>query len=1215
MKNISILITFLLFFSTLNAKISVKQKVSIELKWKHSFQFAGYYAAIYKGFYEEEGLEVTLKEIDFQKSPIQKVLDGESQYGVSDSTLAIHRLKGENVVLISQIFQQSPLVLISLYESQITTPYEMIGKKISYAFDGYGGTPINAMFLNAIGSLQNIDIVPFSSYEDLINKKVDAISAYTTSQPFYLAKKGVKVNIIDPKSYGIDFYGDNFFTSQKELSTHPKRVAKMKKATLKGWEYALENQDEIIDIILKTYAPKADKELLKLEAKSTYQMIMPNFKKLGNINRYKYQNVAQTYYKLGLVKNPKIDNDFFYKENFKNISKQISLSQAEKRWLEKNPTIFFAGNPNWLPFEAFNKNGEYIGIVAEYLKELEKKIGIKIKPKITSSWQETLDLSQKHQLDIISGEIDDMILKQNYKPITPYSTIPIVIIMREDNSFIDDLKDIKDKKIAIVNDYGYTHKLIENYKDIPFIQVKNPKDALSGLVYEKYDAILLSMPAASYLIKAQGFNTLKIVGKTSIQMKSTLFIHEDKPFLRSLIEKSMSEIKNNENLNRWQKIEFVTNVDYTILYQLFGVFLLILIAIIVWNYKLASEIKKRKKLNIALKESETQIRTLIDNILLYVVVTTIEGKILLANPKTIKDYNLSSEDIENYNILEFYVDTNERIEVIETLKKDGVVKEKIIKLKNYNGDIDNIMISILPIMYDGQDALLTIGVDLTQRMKMEKELSKAKKQAELANLSKSEFLANMSHEIRTPMNSVIGFSNLLEKLITDPIQKDYLSSIKRGGSALLDIINDILDLSKIEAGKLEIILESVNIKQLVLEMESIFSIKLMQKNLNFEVAIDDSIPKYLLLDSARIRQILFNIIGNAIKFTDSGVIKLSVKKIFDDEKKSKIDLALIVEDTGIGIDAKNLKSIFNSFEQQKGQNQKYGGTGLGLTICKKLLNFMNGDIEVQSKLKEGSKFTVYLKDISVSLIENEKKQPQFIAESIEFNSATILVVDDIKDNRKLIKSALKNYGLKIYEAQNGKDALEKLKSIKVDLICMDIKMPIMDGYEAISIIKKNSLLKDIPVVAITASVMGKDMQKIKEYKFDGYLRKPVSYDELILELTKFLTYNTYELKQKKDASIEENTYVDLPKTVKILQEVYIKKWTKIKDMGDFSLILEFATNLIDLANLHPNNLLLTYAKELKLNCESFDIERIDFMMNSFPNLIAKLENILQKDKA
>ena len=321
---------------------------------------------------------------------------------------------------------------------------------------------------------------------------------------------------------------------------------------------------------------------------------------------------------------------------------------------------------------------------------------------------------------------------------------------------------------------------------------------------------------------------------------------------------------------------------------------------------------------------------------------------------------------------------------------------------------------------------------------------------------------------------------------------------------------------------------------------------------------------------------------------------------------------MIVEDSGIGIDLKDFENIFHSFEQQKGQSQKYGGTGLGLAICKKLLNFMNGDIEVESELGRGSKFTVYLKEVAVSLVGSEQKQPQLVAENIKFDGASILVVDDIKDNRKLIKSALKDYGLNIYEAENGKDALQKLKSIKVDLICMDIKMPVMDGYEAIQIIKKDPLLKDIPVIAITASVMGKDMQKIKEYKFDGYLRKPVAYDELIFEMTKFLTYNSYEMKTDEKVQITKNNYKYLPKTIKTLEEKYLISWKEIKDMGDFSLIEKFALNLENLADKNQNNLLKNYAKELKTNCESFDIERIDFMMNSFPNLIEKLKNILKK---
>ncbi len=1236
MKNIFILITFLLFFSTLNAKDN--EKVSIQLKWKHSFQFAGYYAAIEKGFYKDEGLEVTLKEIDFQKKPVQSVIDEESQYGISDSTLVVYSLQGSPIVLISQIFQQSPLVLISLYESKITTPYDMIGKKISYSFDGYGGIPINAMFLNSIGGLSDIKLLPFASYEDLINKKVDVISAYSTSQPFIFAKKGIDINIIDPKSYGIDFYGDNFFTTKKELNNHPDRVFKMRKATLKGWEYALKNQDEIIDIIIKKYAPKADKELLRLEAKSTSQMIKPNFIKLGNINKYKYLNVAQTYHKLGLVKKSKIDDKFFYEQ------KSI-LTKEQTNWIKETPIVVVGAGPDWAPFDFVNSKGEYNGISKDYLDLIAKKTGLKFDI-IVDKWSNNLKKIRAGKIDLLHA-IYYTKQRSAYMNFTlPYFEMLDYFFIRDDLD-VKTIKDLNGKRVAIPKGYAHEDILKKEFPLIKVVTVDTFSDAIDAVLENRADILFDTYVSLSYVFKNEGIST--IVPFKSYRKHGMMKLHmatdKNNTILTSIIQKGLDAItdaekkeiyakwisKNLEDMpeqisltqaeKRWLEkdpdmLPFeATSVDRTILYQMLGVFGFILLLAGAWNYKLSSEIKKREKLNEALKESEAQIKTLIDNILIYVIVTTMDGKMLLANPKTIKDYNLSNEDIGNYNILEYYASSSQRDEVLNTLQKEGVVKEKIIKLRNYAKGIDNIMASILPIMYNHQNALLTIGVDLTQRMKMEEELSEAKKQAELANLSKSEFLANMSHEIRTPMNSVIGFSNLLDKLITDPIQKDYLSSIKRGGSALLDIINDILDLSKIEAGKLEIVLESVNIKKLSQEMESIFSVKFMQKNLNFELEIDDSIPKYLLLDSARIRQILFNILGNAIKFTDNGTIKLTVKKIFDDEKKSKVDLALIIEDSGIGIDAKNIETIFNSFEQQKGQSQKYGGTGLGLAICKKLLNFMNGSIKVESELGKGSKFTIYLRDVSVSSIGSEQKKPQLEAKNIKFNSASILVVDDIKDNRKLIKSSLKDYGLNIYEAQNGKDALEKLKSIKVDLICMDIKMPIMDGYEAVQIIKNNPLLKNIPVIAITASVMGKDMQKIKEYKFDGYLRKPVSCDELILTLTKFLTYNTFKVKADKNDSSKKESYVDLPKTVKILEEIHIASWNKMKDLGDFSLIEEFAMELIDLAQTHPNTLLLTYAKELKINCESFDIERVDFMLNSFPNLIEKLKNILKKEEA
>ncbi len=1445
MKKLYILV-LLLLSQLINA--SQLENVSIQLKWKHSFQFAGYYAAIEKGFYKEKGLNVTLKEIDMSRDFIQDVVDGKSQYGVSDSSLIIRRQENEPVVLISQIFQHSPLVLISHRDSNITTPYEMSNKKIMYSLNNSGGTPFNALFLNSIGTYKNLNITEFTNYQDFIDKKVDVTSAYSTSQPYMLKKQGIDINIIDPKSYGIDFYGDNFFTTEKELQNHPKRVEKMRQATLKGWEYALSNQKEIIDIIIQKYASKSDKDLLSFEARGIYQMVIPDLTKIGTINKDKYEKVIKTYHKLGLVKKLKIDEGFFYQKklqkvlltneekswikehpivivgggpdwapfdfvnkkgkyngisndylnllskytnlkfkvvvdkwsnnlqkmkdgkidllhaiyytdkrstymnytkpyfemldyffirddlnvetiedlngkrvavpreyahedilkkefpkikiitvetfsqsidavlenkadilfntyaslsyvlkregintiipfksyrghgmmrlhmstnqnnlilaqiidkaliaitdnekkeiydrwigkNIQNTQKLINLTNKEKEWIKENHNITFAGDPDWMPFESFDEQGNYKGIVADYLKEVENRVALSFKPITVKSWRETLKIAQDENVDVISGDIDNIILAKKYEPITPYFETPIVIVTNSKHSFINDLEDIKDKKIAIINDYGYTNRLKSSYKNINFIKIPNIQEAFDKLLFENIDALLLSMPAASYLIKTRGLDSLKISGKTVVSMHPTLFVHKDKALLHSIIEKTMAGIGNSRNreiLGKWQKIEFAKRVDYTLIYQLLGIFLLFILGALYWNRKLKAEVIKRE-------ESEMQIRTLMDIIPLNILVTTYGGKILLANPQTLKYHQIPKEDIKNYNILDFYSNPKEREVVLSELKKNGSVKQKIVKFKSSNSKTHDLMISLLPITYHKQNALLALGVDLTDRLKMEKELSLAKESAEKANLAKSEFLANMSHEIRTPMNSVIGFTELLSKLIKDPIQKDYLDSIHRGGQSLLAIINDILDLSKIEAGKMEITLESVDIKQLIYEMESIFSVKLIQKNLIFEVDIDESIPKYLLLDNTRVRQILFNVIGNAIKFTNNGKIKLSIKKTYIDNKNSKVNLILIIEDSGIGIKEENLEYIFDSFEQQQGQNHKYGGTGLGLAICKKLLSIMNGKISVESKFGEGSKFTIFLEKISVSSVENIIDKAKNITKELKFKPSIVLIVDDITDNRKLVHSALKPYGLTIIEAVNGKDALEKLKNIKVDLIFMDIKMPIMDGYEATQIIKNDPQLKKIPIIALTASVMGKDMEKIINYKFDGYLRKPVGIDKLVEEMARFLPHQSLEIKEDNGMQISQNGYKYLESVIETLEKKFLITWEKIKDKGDFEPIENFANELKSLIENKGIYLLEGFAKELKLSCESFDIEQIDFLMNNFPNVIKKLKKMLKNE--
>ena len=488
------------------------------------------------------------------------------------------------------------------------------------------------------------------------------------------------------------------------------------------------------------------------------------------------------------------------------------------------------------------------------------------------------------------------------------------------------------------------------------------------------------------------------------------------------------------------------------------------------------------------------------------------------------------------------------------------------------------------------------------------ELIKSNEIAKSAAKHKTEFLANMSHEIRTPMNSIIGFAEILDKEIQNPVHKEYLSSIKKGGNALLAIINDILDLSKIEAGKLNIKKETINPSKMFLEIESIFHGKIISKNISFIVEIDKNIPKYIILDGVRTRQILFNLIGNAIKFTQTGYIKLKVENIYKDNIKNKVDLLFSIEDTGIGIDEKNLKSIFNAFEQQGDQDiAKYGGTGLGLAICTKLVHMMNGEIKVQSKKNVGSTFTVILKDIDISSIQEEIVPQKLLSSNIIFKKSKILVVDDVEENRKLMEASLKDFDLDLTMAENGKEAIDILKNLNVDLIFMDLRMPIMDGYEAAGIIKADDKLKQIPLIALTASVMGEALEKVSQYGFDGYLRKPVIIEELIEELSKYLEYHFIDEHIAQNNHLKILDFEKLEVVLDKLQNELNSEWINIKDGGDFSLIEKFANKLNDLSIEEDIYILNDYAQELIKNINAFDIEKVDYLMNTYLELIENLK--------
>jgi PAS domain S-box-containing protein len=370
----------------------------------------------------------------------------------------------------------------------------------------------------------------------------------------------------------------------------------------------------------------------------------------------------------------------------------------------------------------------------------------------------------------------------------------------------------------------------------------------------------------------------------------------------------------------------------------------------------------------AAEEKIRQLSTAVEQSPSTVVITDIQANIEYVNPKFTQITGYTPEEVigQNPHILKSGEQSLEFYQAFWNTILSGEEWRSEFHNKKKNGTLywESASISCIKNAVGKITHFVKVAEDITERKRAEEALKKAKEDAELASRAKSEFIANMSHEIRTPLNAVLGFSELLSLRITDSEHKSYLDAIGLAGENLLMLINDVLDLAKIEAGHLEIQYEEVNLEVIFDELKQIFALKLSEKNLVFVVEIDEELPYTLMLDEIRLRQVLLNLVGNAIKFTEKGSIKLDAQKQTD--KHGKLDLIISVADTGIGIPENQQDRIFETFQQLDGQStRKYGGTGLGLALCKRLVKLMNGHISVESKVGGGSIFEISLPDVEV----------------------------------------------------------------------------------------------------------------------------------------------------------------------------------------------------------------------------------------------------------
>ena len=489
--------------------------------------------------------------------------------------------------------------------------------------------------------------------------------------------------------------------------------------------------------------------------------------------------------------------------------------------------------------------------------------------------------------------------------------------------------------------------------------------------------------------------------------------------------------------------------------------------------------------------------------------------------------------------------------------------------------------------------LINYHLSALKLMESAKELLKSKEEADRANRGKSDFLSNMSHEIRTPINAVLGMNEMILRESLEAVKnlpKDdeavmqifsaiskYSGNIESAGNNLLSLINDILDFSKIESGKMQLVEANYNLSSVLNDVSNMIFFKAKEKGLTFSVDVDRTIPDVLNGDEIRVRQIMINILNNAVKYTKEGHVDLTVRsQEYDSYEKRAICLIVSVSDTGIGIKQEDIGKLFTKFERvDLEQNSTVEGTGLGLAITKNLLEMMGGDIEVKSVYNEGSTFIIRLPQVVVSdepVGDFKKKFDESIAtkeiyvESFHAPDAHILVVDDTKMNLLVVEGLLKNTGLKIDTATSGARSIELARKTKYDIILMDQRMPGMNGTEALHIIKKeNTINKDTPFICLTADAISGAKERYMASGFEDYLTKPIDYAALEKMLINYLPKEKVLLNRSTSADKEAKATV-LPAEYDLLKENGI----------DSSIGLKYCNNDWDFYKSILNDFVISY---------------------------------------
>ncbi len=741
------------------------------------------------------------------------------------------------------------------------------------------------------------------------------------------------------------------------------------------------------------------------------------------------------------------------------INKSDFLTPHERGWLKEHPKIVLAGETNFPPFEFLNEHQKYRGFSVDYIRIIERLLGIKFEIQFWDHWDKLMKDGKNRKNDVWPTATPTPYRLEFMDFTKPYIKLDAVILTRKNvDKSMQNLESLTDMKVSVISGFGIHEYIKENYPDVNLDVVPNTSEGLKKVSFGLVDAMVVNIAMATYFMEKEGITNLEIGGKTGYTYDWGLASRNDWPELNSILEKTLNQI--------------------------------------------------------------------------------------------------------------------------DPLKKKEIYR-KWVGLKVKEGLTLKQFLSFL----FGTLTLFGIGTILFWNRSLKKQVETRTIELNAANSAKSIFLANMSHEIRTPMNAILGYAQILER--EPQLEKKYKDSIRNilsSGNHLLNLINEILDLSKIEAGRMELTPTSFDLNALAKDMSAMFELRCEEKQLRWRNEAISNEPIWVYGDETKLRQALINLLGNGVKFTDSGKI---IFKLTIQEDEHYLFEAI---DSGMGIPKEAQKSIFEPFKQDaEGRNK--GGTGLGLAISKKQIDLMGGELKVDSKLGEGSRFYFLIKLPATLTRPNSKETEKYkrVTQIIAEHPINILIVDDVKENRNVLKYFLENLGFTITQSENGLEAIKLAQKHPFDIIFMDIQMPIMNGVEATQALRSDLNLRDIKIIGISASVYDYSPEKIKEMQFDDFLLKPFQVEEIISSIDKLISVKWAYQKVEVEKNETETTSTDYSKVI-----ISLALHSRLENSAKEFNLTDFTSALDELSQSNDSGKKL--ARQLEKHLKVYDFIKIQSIL-------------------